>query len=260
MVAKFDRCLREAVLKVLGARPRWCQDLLDYRFKDVSGREQPLFLAVRNGYLNAYVEGQSVFGIRFNTQAKPLVLRAKIHHKFVDPTAAGQDHFIFDGEWIIDRNGKKIEKYEGPKSLDQWVRRAQTYVRVKDGAVTASEKQGVAAIIGRNVHVIDVGVGSRYVQKLVTRLTVAKARVSSSRFAALPPGPRGQALPQTLMMVCGVRKWVCRRREQSHDFSTAYRCRRSVQKGKPLRTGARSRLTPFVTTFYTYLELTPSWR
>jgi hypothetical protein len=152
----FDRRLPEKGLALLAETLPWWQDLLDYRFKDVSGNEQPLFLAIRDRYFNAYVEGHSVFKVHFNTQVKPPLLRARIHHKYVDPNAVGQAYLSFDGKRIIDRNGKEIEKYEGSVSLDRWVRWAQTHMRAKVGAVKAAEKQGVAVIVARNAHVIDV--------------------------------------------------------------------------------------------------------
>ena len=57
MAEVFCRRFPEAGLQALEANPGWWTDLLAYRFRDFYGQEQPLVLAVRDGYLNAYVEG-----------------------------------------------------------------------------------------------------------------------------------------------------------------------------------------------------------
>ena len=130
-------------------RPAWWQDILDYKFEDVSRAQQPLFLAVRNGYLNAYVEGQSVLKVQF----KGTKLNAEIHHKYVADGAEGQLYKIFDGK---DVGGIC---YDGKVMLSQWVERARQYARPKGTGVIVSEKQGVAVIASRNPHVIDVEMG-----------------------------------------------------------------------------------------------------
>ena len=152
MVAKFERELSDKALKLLESRPVWWEDVLKHRFKDHSGEEQPLFLAIRNGYLNAYVEGQSVLKIEFSDGSSTflsVLLKAKIHHKYINEKAKGQAYVTFDGKKV----GGKCYSSELFNGL---VARAQTYVKVKKDAVTGSEKQGVAVILGRNSNVIDV--------------------------------------------------------------------------------------------------------
>jgi hypothetical protein len=144
-VSKFDRKLSEAGLAYLETRPAWWQDLLEHRFTDIGGREQPLFLAIRNGYLNAYVEGQSVLKVGFELRTPSTALLGTIHHKYVVGGADGQLYLKFDGSKL---GGKP---YLGRSSLNEWARQAKTYA--------TSEKQGVAAIAGRNAHVIDVEMG-----------------------------------------------------------------------------------------------------
>lgn len=146
----FGRRFPGPWMALLKERPAWWQDVLEYRFKDVGGAQQQLFLAVRDGYLNAYVEGQSVLKVKFDKAAK---LRAKIHHKYLDDAAVGQAYKVFDGSAV---NGTP---YKGKETLQEWVERAQRYSRHKNVGMTGSEKQGVAVIAGRNSHVIDVEMG-----------------------------------------------------------------------------------------------------
>lgn len=147
----FDRKFPKPWMDILKERPAWWQDVLDYRFQDISGTKQPLFLAVRKGYLNAYVEGQSVLKIQFAGSA--LALEAKIHHKYIIDDAKGQEYKVFDGMTVDDT------AYTGKAMLSQWVTRAQKYAQPKGSSPAISEKQGVAVIASRNPHVIDVEMG-----------------------------------------------------------------------------------------------------
>ena len=144
-MSKFDRTLPEAGLAYLETRPDWWQHLLEHRFSDIGGREQPLFLAIRNGYLNAYVEGQSVLKVGFDLRTTLTGLHGMIHHKYVVENADGQRYLKFNGSRI---GGKP---YLGRSSLDDWAKQAKTYATM--------EKQGIAAIAGCNPHVIDVEMG-----------------------------------------------------------------------------------------------------
>ena len=134
----------------LKERPAWWRDVLNYRFRDVSGAQQPLFLAVRDGYLNAYVEGQSVLKIKFDKAAR---LSADIHHKYLDDAAKGRRYKAFNGSTV---DGAP---YVGRETLNRWVERARCYSGHKNAGATGSEKQGVAVIAGRNAQVIDVEMG-----------------------------------------------------------------------------------------------------
>lgn len=154
-MTKFGRNLPEAWMNVLrglsaSKQPNWWRDLLEFRFVDVSGSVQPLFLAVRDGYLNAYVEGQSVMKIGFDSRQNPPCLRAKIHHKYLYDGVEGQVLKTFDGSSV---DGLP---YKGAASLQEWVKRAQTFARLKAKDSRRSEKQCVAVIAGRNAEVIDL--------------------------------------------------------------------------------------------------------
>ncbi len=145
MVTKFDRRLPENGLKLLEAAPVWWTDLLAARFKDACGKEQPLFLAVRDGYLNAYREGQSILKIVFDLMAKITRLTAEIHNKYVYDD--DQSYLKFDGNEVKAKQYQSVP-YERGKSADEWVKRARHYA--------VAEKKGVAVIVARNNHVIDV--------------------------------------------------------------------------------------------------------
>lgn len=151
-MADFGRHFPIAWMDMLRARPQpaWWEDVVNCTFTDVSGQQQPLFLAIRNGYLNAYVEGQSVLKMKFDDLRSPTSLRARIHHKYLDANATGQVYKVFDGSLV---NG---ERYIPKQSFRRWVQRARCYAQPKSAGDVRSEKQGVAVIAGRNGQVIDV--------------------------------------------------------------------------------------------------------
>ncbi len=137
----FGREFADTGLTALDERPAWWKDVLEARFEDASGRKRPLFLAVRDRYLNAYVEGQSIYRVKFNAAAKPS-LHAEIHHKYVLEAAEGQKYLRFDGNKAGDVH------YTGRVMLDHWIKKARDFA--------GDEKRGVAAIADNNPHVIDV--------------------------------------------------------------------------------------------------------
>ena len=170
MAAKFDRSFSEGALKFLESDRRpWWTDLLKFRFPGIDGEPQMLFLAVRNGYLNAYAEGQSILAIKVNTKARTPRLTARIHHKFIDRSNDGQVYFHFDGDRVTDKAGRVVEEYVAldaashakEPSLEKWVRNAREYAKPKNTKVEGmiGEKQGIASIVARNGHVIDVEMG-----------------------------------------------------------------------------------------------------
>jgi hypothetical protein len=64
-MGQFQRQLSEEGMSLLEQRPPWWQHLLAYRYKDkYKDERRPLLLAIRNGYLNAYLEGQSVLKVQ----------------------------------------------------------------------------------------------------------------------------------------------------------------------------------------------------
>jgi len=147
---RFDRFIPAAGMQLLQARPDWWKEILAFRFRDASGMEQPLFLAARNGYMNAYIEGQSILKIAFDETVQPARLSGEVHHKFVHDEAEGQTYLKFDGHQFFDKAGTAVMD-SGGTALASRVGRARKY--------TGAEKRGVAVIVGRNPHVVDVEIG-----------------------------------------------------------------------------------------------------
>ena len=147
-MSKFNRQVSPLWIETLCDQARykgWWRELLDYRFKGVDGGTYPLALAIRNGYLSAYIEGQSVMKIKFADAVEPPRVRAEIHYKYL-----GEEYRVFDG--------MEVERtiYIPGTSIDCWIEKARSFAEPKAGSEAFSEKQGVAVIVGRNPHVIDV--------------------------------------------------------------------------------------------------------
>ncbi|MBP0447326.1 hypothetical protein J8J14_21385 [Roseomonas sp. SSH11] len=147
----------EALWALTGAASQnWWKDLLSCTFTDLTGRPQPLFLAVRRNYLSFYAEGQAVCEVRWNAAARQPY--ARIHHKFVIRDAVGQDHLTLLGRSVTNRAGQEVAAYEDTGTLRSWIEQAQTYAALTN-PLEAAEKKGVAAVIARNPNVIDVEMG-----------------------------------------------------------------------------------------------------
>lgn len=147
---KFDRFISVAGMELLGSRPEWWKEILSFRYRYGEGREQPLYLAIRNGYLNAYVEGQSILKIAFDETVRPARLSGEVHHKYVHEGAEGQVYLKFDGDHYFDKSGEAVLDSAGT-TLASRVERARKH--------TGAEKRGVAVIVGRHPQVIDVEMG-----------------------------------------------------------------------------------------------------
>lgn len=149
MVTEFRRGLPDAALRYLRTMPGWWRDVLDCRYQD-GGISRPLQIAVRDGYLNAYAEGQSVLKIGFDARRMDQVeLRCEIHRKYVLGGKAGDGYLIFDGLTVRGggENGQPLS-YSGPEMLQLWVEAARAYA--------GDEKKGVSAIAGAHPTVIDL--------------------------------------------------------------------------------------------------------
>lgn len=108
-----------------------------------------LRLAIRDGYLNFYRNGQSVAQVAFDRRGKPVL---KLHHKYVGADRTGQAYARLAAEERSVRiKGEEIARYEGPETLDAWIEAAAKHA---DG-----EKQGVDIIVGNNAEVIDLEMG-----------------------------------------------------------------------------------------------------
>jgi hypothetical protein len=147
---KFARCIPAAGMQLLGTQPDWWKEILAFRFRDADGMDQPLFLATRNGYMNAYVEGQSILKIAFDESSEPARLNGEVHHKYVRDGAEGQVYLRFDGHQYFDKSGTAVLD-SGATTLAERVVRARGH--------TGAEKRGVGVIVGRHPQVIDVEMG-----------------------------------------------------------------------------------------------------
>lgn len=138
-------------MEYLRSMPRWWRDVLDFRFTDEQGSAQPLLIALRDGYLNVYAEGQSVLKVGFDARrAGDLHLRCRIHSKYARGPQAGDGYDLFDGSNVIadDEAGSAPVTYEGPDTLRRWVEEARSYA--------GDEKKGVAVIAANHPEIIDV--------------------------------------------------------------------------------------------------------
>jgi hypothetical protein len=134
-----------AGLKGLADSPddNWWKEVLE---------SKKLLLAVRNGYLNAYVKGQSVFKIAFgkggSDGSQP---RLAIHYKYlVKPDLEKKDPYVsFDGKTFELRPADIVNtEYEAKLTLQQLIRTAARFAK--------PEKSGVHQIARMEPKVVDL--------------------------------------------------------------------------------------------------------
>lgn len=137
-------------LQHLSAMPSWWRDVLAYRYESRHGASQPLLIALRDGYLNIYAEGQSALKVAFDTRRNGDVrVRCNIHRKYVLGQASKVEYLDFDGLQVTQgRDRTLVQTYAGPETLHGWVEAARSY--------SGDEKKGVAIIANRHPNVIDV--------------------------------------------------------------------------------------------------------
>ena len=172
----FSRELNEVTLRELtrlakiDASLNWWKELLSERFtlgwRNDDGHsvveDQPLYVAVRDGYLNAYIDGQSVLKFSFLERDGQAKLSAKIHWKYVfcDTLQRG-DYLQFNGTGITGLSPQGWDTFAASSTLHAWVKRAQMYAGRKKRAEgdqpakgkkqknEGREKQGVAVIVAK---------------------------------------------------------------------------------------------------------------
>jgi hypothetical protein len=122
-------------------------------WKEVLGAKD-LLLAVRSGYLNAYVKGQSVFKIAFEKSGsgddQP---RLAIHYKYlIRPELEKKDPYVvFDGEkFAIDPREIVHTVYQSKLTLPQLIKTAARF--------SGAEKTGVQKIAQNEPKVVDLEV------------------------------------------------------------------------------------------------------
>lgn len=134
-----------AGLKGLAASPadNWWKEVLE---------SKDLLLAVRNGYLNAYVKGQSVFKIAFDRGGSAVSQpRLAIHYKYlVKPDLAKKDPYVsFDGKTFDLKPAEIVNtEYQSKLTLPQLIRTAARFA--------GPEKTGVHKIARKEPKVVDL--------------------------------------------------------------------------------------------------------
>ncbi|ABM27881.1 hypothetical protein [Nitratidesulfovibrio vulgaris] len=131
------------------AGDNWWKDLLSlWRPSGHPCGNDGLRLAIRNGYLNFYFQGQSIAKVCFGHGGVP---RIETHVKYVADGQKGQSRAKLIGNQICLPHGDKTLPYNGVRTLREWISRASQY--------THNEKRFVDEIVGANESVIDVEMG-----------------------------------------------------------------------------------------------------
>jgi hypothetical protein len=133
-----------AGLKGLADSPddNWWKEVLE---------SKKLLLAVRNGYLNAYVKGQSVFKIAFGKGGSDGQPRIAIHYKYlVKPDLEKKDPYVsFDGKTFDLKPADIVNtEYESKLTLPQLISTAERFA--------GPEKSGVHKIARKEPKVVDL--------------------------------------------------------------------------------------------------------
>ena len=150
----FTRTIATQGLKALQsmaneAGENWWKDLLSlWRPSGQPSGNDGLRLAIRNGSLNFYFQGQSIDKVCFGHGGVP---RIETHVKYVTDGQEAQDHAKLIGNQICLPHGDKTLPYNGLRTLREWIGRASQY--------THNERRFVDDIVGANESVIDVEMG-----------------------------------------------------------------------------------------------------
>jgi hypothetical protein len=150
------RQMGEAKLNALGAmalqtKSNWWQDLLRSWAPSGSPLQGPrqLRLAIRDGYLNFYHQGQSIARVSLEKGATP---RLEVHHKYVFGDAIGQRYMRLSDNVVRYSSGTDREAgYEGLTTISTWIDRAKVY--------SGKEKCGLEHVVAANADVIDLEMG-----------------------------------------------------------------------------------------------------
>jgi len=106
----------------------------------------PLRLAVRDGYVNLYADGQSVAKISaFRGQP-----RLEVHWKYLEEFPIPEKR-SFDGRTYLQFKGDQLLSTNASEAVDRWINTAQQYA--------GGEKRFVEHLVARNANVIDLEMG-----------------------------------------------------------------------------------------------------
>lgn len=137
----------------------WWKDLLSlWRPSGVDAGVYGLRLAVRNGYMNFYRNGQSIACVKVDSKGMP---SATTHVKYLGIVGQGyarlQDRTIHWGTGVQESEGRE---YGGLEELKQWIQVVDRGQR-EDGrhGFSGAEKVGVDKLVAANSNVIDLEMG-----------------------------------------------------------------------------------------------------
>jgi hypothetical protein len=119
--------IREDALAYLRQKPTWWSDLLQAEYDSTDGHKRKLLIAIRDGYMNAYADGQSVLRIEFKKLDGDVKPHCKIHHKYVDLPKNDSDYVIFNCENIVGPLGSNPIPYLGLATMNKWISAALKY-------------------------------------------------------------------------------------------------------------------------------------
>jgi hypothetical protein len=153
-MSEFDRRIAPELLGELKRmaeedKSNWWKDLLSaWAPSGFRSDQRRLRLAIRNGYLNFYLKGQSVARVHLSRNKEPI---ADVHVKYTQDNAQEQRYLRLTSAGLEDRRSGSVAAYTGSSTLNEWMERAQAYC--------GDEKIFVDELITHNADVIDVEMG-----------------------------------------------------------------------------------------------------
>jgi hypothetical protein len=153
-MSTFRRGLSPDAFRALAAMAEdpsdnWWKDLLAlWSPSGASAGSRPLRLAVRDGYLNLYLRGQSIAKVGFNRRAGPF---AEVHVKYAFADAREQTYARLSGVGFAARKVGREGSYAGLSTLLEWMGRASRW--------ETPEKVQVERFTADNPRIIDLEMG-----------------------------------------------------------------------------------------------------
>lgn len=153
-MSTFRRGLSPDALHALAAMAEapstnWWKDLLTlWSPSGTSAGSRPLRLAVRDGYLNLYLRGQSIAKVGFNGRVGPF---AEVHVKYAFADAKEQTYARLSGLEVAANKVGRAARYAGLTTLLEWMGRAALW--------ETPEKVQVERFTADNPRIIDLEMG-----------------------------------------------------------------------------------------------------
>lgn len=211
MTTKFAR---KFTIEKLQQNPIWWKELL-IRLKP-SGEtlgETGLRLAVRDGYVNFYHQGQAIAKVGITQDG---LLRSEQHIKYVFESATSQKYtkLIGDDKCIINpENNKDVAQYLGSETLDLWIARSKKH--------KGEEKTFVEQVVAANENIIDMEMGlpgSGYRIDLVTieeELGQAKVVLWEAKLTSDTRCRSSKDQPEVIKQINKYREFLTKEKNQS---------------------------------------------